>query len=107
MVQPGTLRQCTLVPWQLHTTIFQPYIEIDQNRYCMSIVKKYLDTAGCARNMGHHDMPLPSMFVLTTDDCSKTEEQANQLFMEFNIDFASCMGSLISEYDEGAYCICS
>jgi hypothetical protein len=40
-------------------------------------------------------MPLPSTFIPIIDNCSKTEEQANQLSIEFNIDFASCIGSLI------------
>ncbi len=43
----------------------------------------------------HDTMPLPSTFIPIIDNCSKTEEQANQLSIEFNIDFASCIGSLI------------
>jgi len=70
-------------------------IEIDQSRYCKSIVKQYLETAGCANITRQHDMPLPSGFIPTADDCSKTDEATKELTTKFNIDFASCVGSLI------------
>jgi len=70
-------------------------IEIDQSHYCNAIVKKYLDTTGCARNIRHHDTPLPSGFIPTSDDCSGTEAECVEISTAFNIDFASCIGSLI------------
>jgi hypothetical protein len=70
-------------------------IELDQSRYCKSIVKRYLDSAGCAKNLHQHDMPLPSGFTPTNDDCSNSEEEAENLATQYNIDFASCVGSLI------------
>jgi len=70
-------------------------IEIDQSRYYKAIVKKYLESAGCAKNVRQHDTPLPSGFVPTTDDCSSTDQESNKLATSFNIDFASCIGSLI------------
>jgi len=70
-------------------------IEIDQSHYCNAIVKKYLDTTGCARNIRHHDTPLPSGFIPTSDDCTGTEAECVEISTAFNIDFASCTGSLI------------
>jgi len=53
-------------------------IELDQSRYCKSIVRKYLETAGCAKNLRQHDTPLPSGFIPTADDCSAKEEDAKE-----------------------------
>jgi hypothetical protein len=70
-------------------------IEIDQSRYCKGIVKKYLETAGCSRNIRQHETPLLSGFVPTSDDCSRTENESKELETLYNIDYASCIGSLI------------
>jgi len=70
-------------------------IELDQSRYCKSLVKRYLETAGCPKVLQHHTMPLPSGVITTCDDCSSNEHDAQQLSLEYNIDFASCVGSLI------------
>jgi hypothetical protein len=70
-------------------------IELDQSKYCKAIVKKYLDTAGCTKVSKHHDAPLPSGFIATIDDCSGSEVESQKLSDGFNIDFASCIGSLI------------
>jgi hypothetical protein len=70
-------------------------IEVDQSRYCKGILKKYLDTAGCPNNIRQHDMPLPSGFTPTTEDCAASESAAQQLATEYKLDFSSCIGSLI------------
>jgi len=70
-------------------------IELDQSRYCKSIVKRYLDSAGCAKNLRQHDMPLPSEFTPTNDNCSSSEAEAENLATQYNIDFVSCVGSVI------------
>jgi len=70
-------------------------IELDQSRYCRAIIKKYLDTAGCAKNTRQHDTPLPSGFIPTGDNCSTSDAECVELSTAFNIDFASCIGSLI------------
>jgi hypothetical protein len=54
-----------------------------------------LDTAGCTKITRHHDAPLPSGFIATVDDCSTSKNESQQLSEGFNIDFASCIGSLI------------
>jgi hypothetical protein len=68
--------------WYLVTRINQLSnfdIELDQSRYCQSLIKKYLDTAGTKRDVTIHTTPLPSGFVRE----------------EYNIGYASCIGSLI------------
>jgi hypothetical protein len=70
-------------------------IELDQSRYCAAIVKKYLDTAGAPKVERLHSTPLPLDFVPTSDVCNTSEETAEILAKEYNVDFASCIGSLI------------
>jgi len=70
-------------------------IELDQSRYCKSIIKKYLETAGCAKVIRQHDMPIPSGFIPRTNDCCITDEERATLSTELNLYFASCIGSLM------------
>jgi hypothetical protein len=84
--------------WYLGTRINQLAnydIELDQSRYCAAIVKKYLDAAGAPKVDRVHNTLLPLDFVPTSDDCSASKEAAKLLEQEYNIDFASCVGSLI------------
>jgi hypothetical protein len=84
--------------WYLATRINQLAnfgIELDQSRYCQSIVKKYLDTAGAKKVLSIHAMPLPYNFIPSAADCSVDEAKSKQLAEEYNIDYASCVGSLI------------
>jgi hypothetical protein len=57
--------------------------------------KIYLDTAGTAKNERQHVTPLALDFIPSADDCSQDEVVAEQLEKEYNIDFASSIGSLI------------
>jgi hypothetical protein len=70
-------------------------IELDQSRYCLSIVKKYLETAGAPKNNRQHKTPLALDFVPTLDVCSPNDSVARKLEKEYNINFASCIGSFI------------
>jgi hypothetical protein len=84
--------------WYLATRISQLSnfdIELDQSRYCQSIVKKYLETAGTKKVLTVHSTPLPSDFIPSVADCSVNETSSQQLAVEYNIDYASCIGSLI------------
>ena len=68
--------------WYLGTRIQQLAnhdIELDQSRYCLSIVKRYLDTAGCPKNNRRHETPLALDFVPTSDYCSNSEAEAKKL----------------------------
>jgi len=84
--------------WYLGTHINQLVnydIELDQSRYCAAIIKKCLNNAGAAKVTRHHEMPLSLEFVLTTEDCSHNKDEVKELSTSYNIDYASCIGSLI------------
>jgi transposase InsO family protein len=84
--------------WYLSTRIIQAAnfdISLDQSRYCLSIVRKYLDTIGCANVVREHTTPFPLDFIPTADDNSVDETAAEVLSSEYNLDFASCVGALI------------
>jgi len=86
------------VHWYLATRVHQKQnfaIELDQRRYCLSILKKYLDTAGCPRNNSLVTTPLPLDFIPTSEDCSLDKKEVTNLEEEFNFEYASCIGSLI------------
>jgi hypothetical protein len=64
------------VHWYLRTRIDQlPNFDIElyQSQYYLSIVKKFLNTAGCAKNNRTHSTPLPLDFIPTSDDYSLEE----------------------------------
>lgn len=84
--------------WYLATRINQLSnfdIEIDQSRYCMAIIKKYLETAGAKKVPNQHSTPLALDFVPTSEDCSVDENASKLLEQEYNFEYASCIGSLI------------
>jgi len=84
--------------WYLSTRITQHAnfdITLDQSRYCLSIVRRYLDTVGCPNVVREHTTPLPLEFIPTADDNSPNEAAAGELSNEFNLDFGSCVGALI------------
>jgi hypothetical protein len=84
--------------WYLSTKINQLSnydIELDQSRYCRAIVKKYLDSAGTKRDTAFHPTPLPLDFIPTADDCSIDEATVQKLESEYNVEYSSCIGSLI------------
>jgi hypothetical protein len=84
--------------WYLSTCITQEAnydITVDQSRYCLSLVKKYLTSVGCPNVTRFHTTPLPSDFVPSASDNSLSDEAAGVLSTEYNLDFASCVGALI------------
>ena len=84
--------------WYLATRVHQNAnfdIELDQTGYWLSILKKYLESAGCPKNNSLVNTPLPLDIIPTSDDCSLSEEAVSKLEEEFNIEYASCIGSLI------------
>jgi len=84
--------------WYLSSRITQEAnynISIDQSRYCLSVVKRFLDTAGCPKVSKQHSTPLPSEFVPTADDCSPDEKSVKALEEQYNIAYDSCVGALI------------
>jgi hypothetical protein len=70
-------------------------IILDQKMYCNSVIKHYLDSVGCKNISRKHTIPLPSVFIPTSEDCLETEKKATELVEEYKLDYASCIGSLI------------
>ena len=70
-------------------------ITIDQKIYSKSIVRCYIDPAGVQKTTREHSSILPPSFVPTKNDCSQDEGEAQKLQEEYDIDYASCIGSLI------------
>lgn len=68
---------------------------MDQRRYCKSVVKKYLNTAGSKKILSHHTPSLVLDFMPTFYDCNVDEDDATALEQEYNIEYASCIGSFI------------
>jgi hypothetical protein len=54
-----------------------------------------LDTAGTKKVLAVHSTPLPSEFAPSAADCGVDNASSKQLSVEYNIDYASCVGSLI------------
>jgi hypothetical protein len=84
--------------WYLATKITQQInydITLDQSKYCKSIVKCYLDSAGYKNIIHLHATPLPSGFTPSIEDLSATDDLAQTLSTKYKIDFHSCIGSLI------------
>jgi hypothetical protein len=72
--------------WYLATRINQLAnydVELDQSRYCLLLVKKYLDPAGAKKVNLSHTTPLPLDFVPTADDCSIDETTSEELSAEY------------------------
>ena len=68
--------------WYLATRINQLAnfdIELDQSRYCQSIIKRYLDTAGTKKVLSVHATPLPFNFIPSTADCSVDEASSKAI----------------------------
>lgn len=84
--------------WYLSTRINQLgnlNIELDQSRYCRSSVKKYLDMAGAKKVSSHHSTLLSLDLIPTSEDGIIDEAAMKQLEKEYNIEYVSCIGSLI------------
>jgi hypothetical protein len=71
--------------WYLGTRINQlanHNIEVDQSRYCASIMKRYLNSAGAPKVERVHSTPLPLDFIPSSDDCSTDEDAVKLLEKE-------------------------
>jgi hypothetical protein len=68
---------------------------LNQSRYCKAVVKKYLDSDGTKRDLAYHPTPLPLTFTPSIKDCSVHDNTAKELEIEFNVEYLSCIGSLI------------
>jgi len=81
--------------WYLATRITQHAnfdITVDQSRYCTSLVKRYLDKAGCKNVTRVHVTPLPLDFVPTIDDLAKDEAASLVLQEEYQCSVGTYTG---------------
>ena len=84
--------------WFMSIIIFQMKdhsISVDQDRYATSIVAKYLDTATVKVITNFYNTTLPADMIFTKEDVSTSDEKVEKLTREFNINYRSCIGSLI------------
>ena len=84
--------------WYLAARISQDKdfnVTMDQSRYAKSIVTRYLDAAGVKKSNMPHGSILPMSLTLTSKDLAETPEESSKLQEAYNIDYASCIGSLI------------
>ena len=67
-------------------------ITIDQSRYALNIVNKYLGNHSTEKAVNR---PLPYDFVATKADCSTSDKEVENLSQEYRLDYPSVIGSLI------------
>ena len=70
-------------------------ISVDKARYATSVVDKYLDTATVKTSIIFYNTTYPYDMIFTKADSSTKDEQIGKLTREFNIQYRSCIGSLI------------
>ena len=70
-------------------------ISVDQARYAISIVAKYLDTATVKVGNKFYKKTLPYDMIFTKEDVSTSDEQIKKLTREYNIHYRACIVSLI------------
>ena len=81
------------------------YISVDQSRYAISLVKKYLDTAIVKSSKKIYKTTLPSDIIFNKADASTGDEQVEKLTGKFNIYYRACIGSLIYLFSTRVYLI--
>ena len=66
-------------------------VSVDQSRYATSIVAKYLDTAIVKASKRFYKTTLPSDMIFTKEDVSTSDEQVENLNIEYNIHYRACI----------------
>ena len=62
-------------------------ISVDQARYAISIVAKYLDTSTVKVSNKFYKTTIPSEIIFTKEDVSTSDEQGERLTREYNIHY--------------------
>ena len=70
-------------------------ISINQDCYLQSITKRFLTNLRVPDDSRFHPTPLPSTFILTSDDLAPDIDQSEQLQQELYLDFCACVGCLL------------
>ena len=84
--------------WFMSIIIFQMEyhsISVDQARYATSVAAKYLDNATIKASKTFYKTTLPYHMIFTKLDAYTSDEQVENLTMEFNIHYRSFIGSFI------------
>ena len=68
-------------------------ISVDQARYAISIVAKYLDTTTVKVSKTFYKTTLTADMIFTKEDVSTSDEQVQKLTREYNIHYRACIGS--------------
>jgi hypothetical protein len=68
---------------------------MDQSRYAKSIVTRFLEAARIKKGHMPHGSILPINYVLTSKDLTTPPEESSKMQEAYNLDYASCIGSLI------------
>jgi hypothetical protein len=87
-----------LAHWYLAARIQQDKdfnVTMDQSRYAKSIVTRFLEPAGVKKSNISHGSILPASFILTSKDMTETAHESSKMQEDYNLDYASCVGSLI------------
>ena len=71
------------------------FISLDQARYAISIVGKYLHTSTVKVSNKFYKTTLTADMIFTKEDVSTSDEQIERLTREYNIHYRVCIGSLI------------
>ena len=70
-------------------------ISVYQARYATFIIEKYLDTATLKESKKFYNNNLQSDMIFNKADASTSYEQVDNLLMELNINYRSCIGSFV------------
>lgn len=84
--------------WYLAARIHQDKdfnVTLDQSSYAKSIVTRFLEPAGVKKNDIPHGRILPPTFILISKDMTETAHESSKMQEDYNLDYASCVGSLI------------
>ena len=71
------------------------YVSVDQARFIIYIVAKYLDTNKIKEHLCFHKTTLPHDAIFTKEDSSTSDELLEVLSRKYNSHYRACMGSLI------------
>jgi hypothetical protein len=58
-------------------------VTLDQVKYCKSIISRFLEKAGAKKKTRFHNKILAAEFGPSAEDCSKDEETAKNLHVEY------------------------
>ena len=78
-------------------------ISVDQARYATSLVEQYLDTVTIKENPNFHKATSTRNMVFTNKYALTSDEQMELLYIENNIYYCACVGSLILFFSSRVY----